>query len=74
MRLYTLVEVPPLAADAPARFAIGERSGQISVTDGTVLNFSTDAGGGNNDADYDLMVTATDPSGATGMAGVQHRS
>ncbi len=68
VRLYTLVEVPARAADEPARFAIGERSGQISVTDGTVLNFSTDAGGGNNEADYDLTVTATDPSGATGTA------
>ena len=73
VRLYTLVEVPPLAADVPARFEIGERSGQISVASGTVLNAEEDANipGGNNDADYDLTVTATDPSGATGTASVQ---
>ena len=73
VRLYSLVEVPPLAADAPARFEIGERSGQISVAADTELNASTDAPvqDGNNAANYVVTITATDPSGATGTATVQ---
>ena len=73
VRLYSLVEVPALDADASARFEIGERSGQISVTDGTVLNAfdDTDIADGNNAASYVVTVTATDPSGAPGTATVQ---
>ena len=70
--LYSIVEDPPLAAEVAARFAINKRSGQISVTDETVLNAATDEDitGGNNDADYDVTVTVTDPSGATGTVTV----
>ena len=64
--LYSLTEASP--RDDGARFEIDERSGQISVTSGTVLNASTDTEitGGNNETDYDVTVTATDPSGAPG--------
>ena len=43
VRLYTLTESetnPIPRTDGKARFEIDDRSGQISVTKGTVLNFS----------------------------------
>ena len=68
--LYSLTEAIP--RDDGARFEIDERSGQISVTSGTVLNFSGDTAisEGNNAAFYDVTVTAADPSGAEGMVTV----
>ena len=73
VRLYTLDEGTGARDDNAARFEIGERSGQISVTDKTVLNAfdDTDIPDGNNAASYDVTVTATDPSGATGTATVR---
>ena len=78
IRLYTLDETPDVEetvvarTDGAARFEIDARSGQISVTDGTVLNFDddTEITGGNNEASYAVTVTATDPSGAYGMVEV----
>ena len=70
--LYSLTEEAPRTVvdnqDANPRFEIDKRSGQISVTAGTVLNFLDDADitNGNNAASYDVTVTATDPSGAPG--------
>ena len=73
IRLYTLDETPEVDTtvvardDGAARFEIDARSGQISVTDGTVLNFDddTEITGGNNAESYVVTVTATDPSGAS---------
>ena len=61
IRLYTLDDVTVTAG----LFEIDARSGQISVTAGTVLNFSTDTAGDNNAESYEVTVTATDPSSAS---------
>ena len=71
VRLYSLTEASPrtvdVDGDANPRFEINERTGQISVADGTVLNADPDANidNGNNVAFYEVTVTATDPSLAT---------
>ncbi len=76
VRLYSLTETEPRTVavdeDDKARFEINERTGQISVTEGTVLNANTDTeiDNGNNEASYEVTVTATDPSLATGTVTV----
>ena len=77
VRLYSLVEVAPRVeatdGDDNARFEVHERTGQISVTDDTVLNAEddTDIPNGNNEGEYVVTITATDPSGASGTATVE---
>ena len=45
-------------------FKIDSKTGQISVKDNEALNFETDAA---EAVSFDVEVTATDPSGASGL-------